>query len=134
MKAAIRAPAPRIAAATASKSFAWAAPVGVAVVVVVVEAASGLDPSSDVGVAVPLTLERVDVIVVVKPELGPELMTETMVVAPVDVVARLVVPGVAARMMVVEVSTLTTKDCGTMSIPRTSNCSQRHCLTLAFPR
>jgi len=115
MKAAIRAPAPRIAAATASKSFAWAAPVGVAVVVVVVEAASGLDPSSDVGVAVPLTLERVDVIVVVKPELGPELMTETMVVAPVDVVARLVVPGVAARMMVVEVSTLTTKE---LAFPR----------------
>ena len=70
-----------------------------------------MDPPSVVGEAVPLTRERVDVIVVVKPELGPVLMTETIVAAPVEAVARLVGPGVAARMMVVEESTLTTNDC-----------------------
>jgi hypothetical protein len=48
--------------------------------------------------------------VVAKPELTPEFMIETMVAAPVDVVARLVGLGVAARMMVVEVPTLTTND------------------------
>lgn len=85
---------------------------GVAVGEDVLEAALGLEPSSVVGEAEPLARVRVDVMVVARPELMPEFMIETMVAAPVDVVARLVGLGVAARMMVVEVPTLTTNDYG----------------------